>query len=384
MKQISFLLLFSFLWIQFSAGQELPDYSPEDASIVASIDSIRRIELKLSNFSNVRYIPLETDTNCLIGYIDKTLVRDNRIYVADFYKATSLFVFDMNGRFLFKIARMGEGPGEYLSFRDFDIQSNGDIYMFDYFGRKFLVFDSEGKYLRKILADFIVSYFCLAKDKMYWSKIQDPEYAGRIATLAVHDMTDESTEFLLKNKKFLLDNEQFRYVPYAFFTSPSGVTYYSPRFSEIIYAIDEKGVRPAIGIRNLRKPPEGVIRKWERDAENFEFRTMENDELYFKENTHIYETDRHIAFKCINGLLIPSEHLIYNKSSGTFSAFRSLFFNKFLCVNGPVGSTGKEFFGTMTPFPEYGTHRHLLETREDLKNWQEEDNPVIVLFNLEL
>jgi hypothetical protein len=216
---------------------------------------------------------------------------------------------------------------------------------------------------------------------MYWSRIRSPD-ARKVANLAVYDMTDESTEFLLKDKKFLLDNHHFRYVSYAFFTSPSGVTYYSPRFSEIIYAIDEKGIRPAIGIRNLRKPPEHVIRKWEQDTDNLF--AMEKDKLYFKENTYIYETDRHIIFKCINGQWMFSDHLIYDKPSGTFSAFWSLFFDMHLGINGPTGSAGKDFFGIMNPNPELKEHHQIFESREDLKNWNEDDNPVIVFFNLEL
>jgi hypothetical protein len=295
MKQISFLLLFSFLWIQSSAGQELPDYSPEDASIVANIDSIRSVELKLSNFSNVRYIPLETTDDCLIGNINKALIRNNRIYVADFDQAFALFVFDLQGKFLFKIARMGQGPGEYVSFRDFDIQSNGDIYMFDHFGRKFLLFDSEGEYLRDMGTDYTLSSFCLVKNKMYWSKLLVP--GKRLAELAVYDMTAKRTDFLLKNSKWLSHNVHINYASYVFYNSPSGATYYSPRFSNIIYSIGENGVKPAIGIKNLRMPPEDIIKKWEEDSKNAKF-TIVDDKLYFKENIHIYETD----MKVVGGL----------------------------------------------------------------------------------
>jgi hypothetical protein len=219
---------------------------------------------------------------------------------------------------------------------------------------------------------------------MYWSKIRDPGDARRIADLAVYDMTNENIEFLLKDKKFLMNNFYFGYVSYAFFSSPSGVTYYSPRFSEIIYAIDEKGVRPAIGIRNLRKPPEHVIREWEEDGRNLKLRSMDEDKLYFKENTHIYETDKHIVFRCINGSSIPYNYLIYDKQSGTCSSVSAIFFTLHLGINGPVGIAGKDFFDIMYPNPAGREHRQLLESREELKNWKEDDNPVIVFFNLDI
>jgi hypothetical protein len=34
----------------------------------------------------------------------------------------------------------------------------------------------------------------------------------------------------------------------------------------------------------------------------------------------------------------------------------------------------------MNPNPEFENHRRLLESREDLKNWQDDDNPVIVFL----
>jgi hypothetical protein len=362
------------LWIQPCTGQELPKYSLTDAPIVVSIDSIRRIHPKLSNFVNVRYIPLETNDDCLIGSVKKVLVRNSRIYVADFSRAIALFVFDMNGKFLFKIARMGQGPGEYTSFRDFDIQANGDIYMFDHFGRKFLVFNSDGKYLREIGMDYHFSSFCLVKDKIYWSKLS--ENGKKRVDLAVYDMTDKKTEFLLKGKS----EDRHHFVSYDFYSSPPDIIYYSPRLSEIIYAIDDKGIRPFIGIKDLRMPPEHVVKEWDEILSL----SITKDDLYFKENTHIYETERHIAFRCIEKRNSNSKYLIYDKQSGSFSSISTFYFDMLLCVDGIMGSTGKDFFSGMIPQPEYKEHRQLLESREELKNWNEDDNPVIVIFNLDI
>ncbi|MDR1154274.1 MAG: 6-bladed beta-propeller [Bacteroidales bacterium] len=360
---------------QSCTGQELPGYTLTDVPLVVNMDSIRMVPL---NLTNVRYCPLETNRNCLIGHIDKALVRNNRIYVADFNKAIALFVFDMDGRFLFKIARMGKGPGEYLSFRDFDIHDNGEIYMFDHFGKKFLVFDQTGAYLRELVTDYFFSYFCLVKDKMYWSKLTD--YGKKFADLAAYDMEENKTDFLLKDKKFLLGNHLFNYVSYRFYRSPPGITYYSPRFSEIVYAIDDKGMRPAIGIKNLRIPPEHIISEWE--SKDFGF-AMDSDDVYFKENTHVYETGRYIVFICINKKMTSSLCLIYDKRAGAFSAVPIFLFGLF-GVDGIKGSTGKDFFSIMSPHPDYKEHREILQSRKELSNWKEEDNPVIVFFDLDM
>jgi hypothetical protein len=124
MKQITLFSILLLLMMQSCVNQKPSNDLFKDIPIVIDMDSVKRDSLKLSH---IRYVPLETSDECLIGDADKTLIRNNKIYVADFSSAMALFVFDMNGKFLFKIARRGQGPGEYTSFRDFDIQTNGDI-----------------------------------------------------------------------------------------------------------------------------------------------------------------------------------------------------------------------------------------------------------------
>ncbi|GHT61347.1 hypothetical protein AGMMS50239_12070 [Bacteroidia bacterium] len=384
MKQTSLLTVFYLLLIQVCTGQELPDYTLKDVPIVVDLDSIPNIQFESLKFNNIQYIPLETSEECLIGHADKTLIRNNRIYVADFHVSIALFVFDMNGKFLFKISKFGQGPSEYVSFRDFDIQSNGDIFMFDHFGKKFLVFNQDGKFLHDIRTDYAFSSFCIVKDKLYWANLYDS--GKKFSALAVYNMSDKKIGFLLKNRKFLMGADQYSYVSYKFFSSPPDITYYSPRFSDIIYAIDDRGIHPFIGIKgkNLRLPPEHIIREWDSKMTSKNFFDMSEDKLYFKENTHIYETDRYIVLRCINGAQFNTLHLIYNKQSGTFSSTLTLFFYIHFCSNGPMGSTGKEFFSVINFNPDNKEHKKLLESREELKNWKEEDNPVIVLYDLDM
>jgi hypothetical protein len=177
------------------------------------MDSVKK-ELNLK-FEHIRYVPLETSDDCLIGNVSKTLIKNNKIYVADFHMASAIFVFDMNGKFLFKIARKGQGPGEYISFHDFDVNSNGEIFIFDQHRKKFLVYNDTGKYQHEINADYYFSRFCLIDNKMYWSDLR--ERASLLAKLAVYDMTDKTTQFLFKDKKFMDGNGTLNYSGYSFY-----------------------------------------------------------------------------------------------------------------------------------------------------------------------
>jgi hypothetical protein len=345
----------------------------KDVSIVIDMDSVSSDSLKLSY---IRYIPLETSDQCLIGQANKILIRNNKIYVADFRKSMALFVFDMNGKLLFKIAKRGEGPGEYVNLHDFDIHRNGDIYLFDQNKKKFLVYNSEGEYLRDVNSEYRFSYFCLVNNRMYWSELR--ERGNMFVNLAACDMTNKKTEFILKDEKFLYDMG-ITYSYYNFYCSPDSITYYSPKFSEIIYSISENSVRPAIGIKNLNMPPKNIIEGWLQMKNGIERSKPMRNSKYFIESTYIYETDQYITIRCIRDVI--DDFILYDKfSKKTSSSWMSYYFEK-LGIDRIQGSTGKEFFGVVDFIPDNEHHKRILASREELKNWSEEDNPVIVLFN---
>jgi hypothetical protein len=59
-------------------------------------------------------IPLETTDECLIVEIDEIEIQNNRIYIMD-DDTQSVYVFDMDGKYLNKIHSYGQGPGEYIN-----------------------------------------------------------------------------------------------------------------------------------------------------------------------------------------------------------------------------------------------------------------------------
>jgi hypothetical protein len=373
MKQIIYVYFLINLFMVSCTRQESSGDIFKDVPIVIDMDSVK-MELHLK-FEHIRYIPLETSDECLIGSVDKTLIKNDKIYVADFHVAEAIFVFDMNGKFLFKIARKGQGPGEYISFRDFDIQSNGDIYVFNPFQKMILIYNSIGEYQHYIQLDYYITKFCLVDNKMYWSEIYD---AGiTFAKLAVYDMTDKNPQFLLKNKKFLKSSGIINFSTFSFYYSPDNITYYSPKFSEIIYSITKDGVYPAIGLKNVNMPSQEIINRWEQVEDMRERMKLLLSSNYFFENAYIYETDKYIEFQYCIGKL--QNVVIYNKFSKNIRSYLS--FYEETGTSAVKGSTGQEFFGIVNFDPDNKYHKEILESHEELKDWKEGDNPVIVFFN---
>jgi hypothetical protein len=103
-------------------------------------------------FKKVTPIPLETTDESLIGYINEVQVFDGKIFVLDKSYAYGVFMFDMDGKFIRKFGRTGQGPGEYLYLTDFTIDEiNKEIYLLDRDNNCVFIYDIDtGKYKRRI------------------------------------------------------------------------------------------------------------------------------------------------------------------------------------------------------------------------------------------
>lgn len=67
---------------------------------------------------NFYYVPLETTESSIIGKIDRVLRHEDRIFVLDRERARRVFCFDSKGKFLYRVGKLGKGPGEYSNLED--------------------------------------------------------------------------------------------------------------------------------------------------------------------------------------------------------------------------------------------------------------------------
>ncbi|MGL5681523.1 MAG: 6-bladed beta-propeller [Marinifilaceae bacterium] len=76
-----------------------------------------------SIYSQVQYIPLETNKESFIGEIDRVKIQNNLILAYN-KSISSLFIFDISGKYLTKLQKKGRGNGEYLQIDDFNIKND--------------------------------------------------------------------------------------------------------------------------------------------------------------------------------------------------------------------------------------------------------------------
>ena len=129
-KLIIFISLF---FASCTTNQTQKDLRLDGDFYTIDLDGKKEPSIRLSSiFKNVRTIFLETNEACLMGDIYDFQVFDGYMYILDYKSAKSLFVFDMEGKFIRKIGGIGGGPGEYKEAGAFTLDTeNRIIYLRD-------------------------------------------------------------------------------------------------------------------------------------------------------------------------------------------------------------------------------------------------------------
>ncbi len=95
-------------------------------------------------FTEIKYVPLETNENCYLSYPTQIQFDDSLIFFQD-HEKDEVFVFTTSGVFLNKIGESGRGPNEILHYGDFHLDKNKDrIEIHDRGRDKLLVYDYRG------------------------------------------------------------------------------------------------------------------------------------------------------------------------------------------------------------------------------------------------
>jgi hypothetical protein len=71
---------------------------------------------------------LGADNN--LGWINQAKIINNNIYISD-PKGAAIYILTMEGKFIAKIGNKGNGPGEFITLRDFDVDNSGYVYVLD-------------------------------------------------------------------------------------------------------------------------------------------------------------------------------------------------------------------------------------------------------------
>lgn len=120
-------MMFVSCWNREKVNVAISGEMQEDCSIKSLSN-----DLDMSSYiDSISFIALDdSNENAFLRDINKCIIKENRIYVLDFFGTESVKVFDRSGKFLFMVGNKGNGPGEFFRAEDFDVSKDG-IFLLD-------------------------------------------------------------------------------------------------------------------------------------------------------------------------------------------------------------------------------------------------------------
>lgn len=273
----------------------LPDYQPFITFDITNLDQHR---VTAPVIKNRKFIPLEFHEDVIIGKIRKVLIQDQRIYVFDQLISKALFVFDIEGKFLFRVSKRGKGPGEYLFLSDFDLDEQGNIYLMNGGGLGFEImkFDHSGKFISKRQNNLFFATAFAHPDKenlaafTRYSKNRELRSA-ELEYQVLYTDTEDITGQYIPDLKFV-DSELAIELPLHFYKSSPGNYLYASIFDYDIYQVGTEGLLKKYAFDfGRRELPENV------DAKREIVKSIKGSDKYVWHFKDIYEDDDFLTFE---------------------------------------------------------------------------------------
>lgn len=126
-----------------------------------------RREVNLSEIAeSAEYIELETTDESLLGPIANAIFTKEFIFVEQYNRP--LAQFDMSGKFIRHIGRLGKGPEEYTMIREFSIdEERRKIYIQPNYIRVIQVYSFEGNFLKTIRLPEDLGFIVWSRDSLF-------------------------------------------------------------------------------------------------------------------------------------------------------------------------------------------------------------------------
>lgn len=161
-------------------------------------------EVKLSDIAeSVEFIPLETTDTSLIKSLKQTnLIRTSKYFILP--EMQNVFQFTLDGKFVRKIGRRGQGPGEYLYVTQVDVnEATNLISIYSWSSQKTNLYDLEtGTFIRSIHDPHNASITCMYNDSTFISHVINSNGQQEIK-LYFSDMQGNMQKSFKRPEKFI-------------------------------------------------------------------------------------------------------------------------------------------------------------------------------------
>lgn len=323
--------------------------------------------------TSIEYIPLETNDSSLIGKISKIIFCNDRFYIFD-QVGKKVVLFNRKGEFLKSIHKVGQGPGEYTDPYDMDVDDEGNVYLSDIVSQNIIVYrngdecDYETIHVGEYFLEFAVKGNTFFLGTVYRDGLP-------VANLAAYDRKTKQVTLLKENQ--LPEGNALPLAAHYLYRS-NGNVFFQERFRPIIYRLQENGDTLAVAqLETSRVPNREEIAAW---AACSPMEQMQK-RLYYFSDVAYYENDSYVF------LTSMGTKVLFNKNNlKTYCTKGVPDYAKIL--GKPVCATcGDRFISYIAPGDEYWQEHFPAmeegEQKEKISRLSEEDNPVLALFGFE-
>ncbi|WP_209329319.1 6-bladed beta-propeller [Lunatimonas salinarum] len=232
----------------------------------------------------IRYVPLENHPESMLVNVQEIIIRKNYLYAVDrILKA--VFVFDHQGKYIGKLTRLGEGPGEYQNMQHVLVDEDEsfiDVFEFRSGRSRILRFSNLDFELLEEISVFLPQANSLRKDQSgrwyYFSAQQlDNEINDQYTNADLIVVDGESMKpTLFFEKRIETEGSYYTANSESFSINDKGDLFFSRMFDNCFYHLSEggvssfltvdfgeKGLDPSLGLKSTREQMEFLYSKEE-------------------------------------------------------------------------------------------------------------------------
>jgi hypothetical protein len=365
-----------------SHHSDIAGYQEKIPCIDIDVDIEHDNSLPVSFVKNISVVKLETNANSLLGEIRKMQITNDRIFILDSDVSETLFVFNKEGHFLFKVGKKGSGPGEYFSINDFFIDdAKQEISIYDANLRKLHYYGWDGAYMRShSFADFWL-FSCCPLDSSHYAL--DYTKRARNKNKFHLQLVNQNNEIYFNYKQLETDHEYANKFHIAFYNGIDRI-FYTPTRCDTLFNLSTSGITDGYAINfGKHKLPTNFLKGVSKSDQVIKL--LKSNYCFGIKD--VLETDKLLCFKFSCGNIgMP---LFYNKNTRiTYIQIPYLPFPEVSCRNYLVGYY--ESFNIKSVIDN--AENEYIERWENIMgetNWnllnnvKEDDNPLIVFYEIE-
>ena len=339
---------------------------------------------------SIWYVPLETNKQSIFGGIEHLKVHNNKVYIVD-NASNSVLLFGLDGKFIKKIGRTGNAPGEYINPVNITVNAfNNRFLIYDDKQRKLLIHDLDGNFLQEKPIGFRMNDFVPLSDSAYLVNIHLSENR-HIPEIAESLLLTVDTNWQIQSAGMpgsVNICSDFSHARDGIYTSASGHLY-NPTFSNTIYQYQGDTIVPkyVFDAGSMNLPPDFLcglsfdeyIEKYDNPEAPYGF----IDKPIIETDTWLITSFR---FRLMN------VYLFYSKDGGRYhwSIMHQMDpeSKRFATLTPIRGMTDEDtFYGYIDGVSLYNEIQRAQENQElllgdELTQLEPDDNPVLIFYRL--